>query len=253
VWVEHVFEKVAGASDGFKARHDPLMTSLHEDPRVRRGMERQLELRRRMLGGGARPVGWKLGLGTPAAMEKLGTAAPLVGFLTGGGLLEPGAACAIGDWGRPMAEPEVAIHVAADIPGGADGATAAAAIGGLGAAIELVDLGDASEVEEILAGDIFHRHVVLGPAGAGVGDGLRAEIRLGAADAKAVDDPYSLTGDPAKVVAHVATHLAAFGETLRAGEVIIAGSIVPALPVAPGDRLRYRLEPLAELTVDFAE
>ena len=85
-----------------------------------------------------------------------------------------------------------------------------------------------------------------------IGDGLRAEIRLGAADPRIVEDPYALTGDPARVVAHVATHLAAFGETVRAGDVIIAGSIVPALAVAPGDRLRYRLEPAGEIALDFA-
>lgn len=220
---------------------------------MRRGMERQLELRRRMLDEGARPLGWKLGLGTPAAMEKLGTAAPLVGFLTDRGLLEPAATCAIGGWGKPRAEPEVAIHVAVDVPPDANLATAAAAIGSLGAAFELVDLDDGGDVEEILAADIFHRHVVLGPADAGLGDALRAEIRLGAADAKSVDDPYALTGDPPRVVAHVASHLAAFGERLRAGEVIIAGSIVPAVAVAPGDRLRYRLEPIGELEVEFAD
>jgi 2-keto-4-pentenoate hydratase len=229
------------------------MTSLHQDPRVRRGMERQLELRRRIRDEGARPIGWKLGLGTPAAMEKLGTAGPLVGFLTDRGLLEPGATCSVGGWGKPTAEPEVAVHLAADVPGDADRATAAAAIGGLGAAVELVDLGDAGDVEEVLAGDIFHRHVALGPADAGTGDGLRAEIRLGEADPKRQDDPYALTCDPSSVVAHVATHLSAFGERLRAGDVIIAGSIVPALPVAPGDRLRYRLEPLPELLLEFAE
>ena len=229
------------------------MTSLHEDPRVQRGMERQLELRRRLVSEGATPIGWKLGLGTPAAMERLGTSAPLVGFLTDRSVIEPGATCAVGDWGKAMAEPEVAIHVAADVPGGTEPPAAAEAIGGLGAAFELVDLGDAGDVEEVLAGDIFHRHVVLGAAEASSGDPLRAEIRLGAADAKTVEDPYALTGGPAKVVAHVATHLAAFGETLRAGDVIIAGSIVPALAVTPGDRLRYRLEPLPELALEFAE
>jgi 2-keto-4-pentenoate hydratase len=229
------------------------MTRLHEDPRVRRGMERQLALRRRMLDDGARPVGWKLGLGTPAAMEKLGTAAPLVGFLTDRSVIEPGATCAVGDWGKPMAEPEVAIHVGSDVPAGADRSAAAAAIGALGAAIELVDLEDSTDVEAILAGDIFQRHLVLGPEQQSSIDGLRAEIRLGDADAKTVEDPYALTGDPAKVLAHVATYLAAFGETLRAGEVVIAGSIVPALAVAPGDRLRYRLDPLPELTVEFVE
>jgi 2-keto-4-pentenoate hydratase len=223
------------------------MTSLHEDPRVRRGMERQLALRRKALEDGARPLGWKLGLGTPAAMEKLGTSAPLVGFLTDRSVVD--GECSIGGWGKPTAEPEVAIHLAADVPGGAGAEEAAAAIGRLGAAVEIVDIGDASDVEEVLAGDIFHRHVVLGPTG----EVQRAEVRLGSADVEAVEDPYALTGDPATVVAHVAGHLAAFGETLRAGEVIIAGSIVAAIAVAPGDTLRYRLEPAGELSVRFVE
>jgi 2-keto-4-pentenoate hydratase len=227
------------------------MTFLHDDPRVRRGMERQLERRRRALDDGARPLGWKLGLGTPAAMEKLGTAAPLVGFLTDRSVLDSDAECSVGGWGKASAEPEVAIHLAADVPGSADRDAAAAAIGGLAPAVEIVDVEDGSDLEEILAGDIFHRHVVLGPTG--VADGLRGEVRLGALDAKAVDDPFALTGDPPKVVAHVANHLAAFGESLRAGDVVIAGSIVPALSVAPGDTLRYRLAPLGEVRVRFVE
>ena len=142
------------------------MTPLHEDPRVARGMERQLELRRPLIGEGARPIGWKLGLGTPAAMEKHGTTAPLVGFLTDRGLSEPGRGARRSAAGAtPTAEPEVAVHVAADIPAGADRDAVAAAVGGLGVAIEVVDITGA-ELEEILAGDIFHRHVLLGPAAA---------------------------------------------------------------------------------------
>jgi 2-keto-4-pentenoate hydratase len=228
------------------------MTALHEDPRVRRGMERQLELRRRLLADGARPIGWKLGLGTAAAMEQHGTSAPLVGFLTDRGVREPGAEIEIGPWDKPTAEPEIAVHVARDVPADADRDAVAAAVGGLGVAIELVDLGG-GEVEDILAGDIFHRHVVLGPAAAGVALGdLRGEIRLGG-EAQSVDEPLALVGDPVAALAHLASHLAAFGETVRAGDVLITGSIVPALPLRPGDRLEYRLEPLGELALAFVE
>jgi len=227
------------------------MTALHQDPRVRRGMERQLELRRGLIGDGARPIGWKLGLGTPAAMESYRTSAPLVGFLTDRGLREGGSEISVGDWGRPTAEPEVAVHIAADVPGGADRDAAAAAIGGLGVAIELVDIGD-GEVEEILAGDIFHRHVLLGPASAVAEDQLRAEVRHGS-EVAAVEDPWALVGDAARAVAHLAEHLAAFGERVRAGDVLITGSIVAAIRVAPGERLEYRLEPLGALVIDFVE
>jgi 2-keto-4-pentenoate hydratase len=228
------------------------MTALHEDPRVRRGMERQLELRRRMLADGARPIGWKLGLGTAAAMEQHGTTAPLVGFLTDRGVREPGAEIEIGAWDKPTAEPEIAVHVARDVPADADRDAVAAAVGGLGVAIELVDLGG-GEVEDILAGDIFHRHVVLGPAVGGVALGdLRGQIRLGD-EAQSVDEPLALVGDPVAALAHLAAHLAAFGETVRAGDVLITGSIVPALPLSAGDRLEYRLEPLGELTLAFVD
>src|SRR5829696_9025535 len=114
----------------------------HDDPRVRRGMERQLTERRRLLADGARPIGWKLGLGTPAAMEKHGTSAPLVGFLSDRGLRQSGSEDQIGAWSKPTAEPELAVHIGHDVPAGADRAAAGAAIGGLGVAIELVDLGD---------------------------------------------------------------------------------------------------------------
>jgi len=228
------------------------MTALHDDPRVRRGMERQLEERRRLLAGGARPIGWKLGLGAAAAMEKHGTSAPVVGYLTDRGLRDPGSAVPIGEWAKPTAEPEIAVHIAADVPPGADRDAAAAAIGGLGVAIELVDIVD-GDIEAILAGDIFHRHVVLGPAGAGVEVGeLRGEVRQND-DAQAVDDPLALVGDPVAAVAHLANHLAAFGETVRAGEVLITGSIIPALALSPGDRLDYRLEPLGELALTFSD
>jgi len=227
------------------------MTALHEDPRVVRGMERQLELRRRMLDEGARPIGWKLGLGTPQAMEKHATTAPLVGFLTDRGLSEPDATIAVGGWGNPTAEPEVAVHVASDVPAGGDRDAVAAAVGGFGVAIELVDIVPL-ELEEILAGDMFHRHVLLGPAAAIGADALRSQIRF-RDELIEIEDPWALVGDPIDALAHLATHLAAFGETVRAGEVLITGSIVPALSVAPGDEIEYRLEPLGELFVTFTD
>jgi 2-keto-4-pentenoate hydratase len=228
------------------------MSALHDDARVRRGMARQLESRARLLDAGARPIGWKLGLGTAAAMEQHGTTAPVVGHLTDRGLRATGSDIAIGDWGKPAAEPEIAVHVARDVPPDGERDAVAAAIGGLGVAIELVDLGD-GELEDILAGDIFHRHVVLGPPSSGIALGdLRGAIVLGD-EGQYVADPLALVGDPVAALAHLATHLAAFGETVRAGEVLITGSIVPALQVEPGQRLEYRLEPLGELTLRFVD
>jgi 2-keto-4-pentenoate hydratase len=214
-------------------------------------MERQLQLRRSALHDGARPVGWKLGLGTSTAMEQHGTTAPLVGFLVDRTLREGGSEVSVGDWEKPHAEPEVSLHVSADVPTGADRETAAAAIGGFGVAIELVDIAG-GEVENILAGNIFHRHLLLGGAVSVAPSELRGDIRHGD-EVIAVEDPWRLVGDPIDALAHLAEHLDAFGETVRAGDVLIMGSIVPAIPIAPGDRLHYRLDPAGALTVAFVE
>jgi len=228
------------------------MTALHEDPRVVRGMEAQFAQRRRLLDAGARPLGWKLGVGTPAAMEQAGTSAPLVGFLTDATLLESGAEVAVGEWTKPGAEPEIAVHVAADVAPDAGPDEARAAIGGLGPAIEVVDIEVPMDaVEPIVGGDIFHRGVILGPAQPVEPGAVRADVMLEGQPAQAVDDPFGVVGDPAAGVQHVATFLAAFGETLRAGEVIILGSLVPLIAVAPGDALTHAVDPLGTLAVAF--
>ena len=223
------------------------------DARVERGTRAMLALREERLAVGERPIGWKLGLGAPAVQERLGLDGPLVGFLTDAVLLASGATAAIGGWTGATLEAELAVHIGRDVPAGTPAGDVPALVAGICPAIELVDINlPLEDVEAGLAGDIFHRHVLLGPAEAFEPDGLRARIEH-AGEAAAVDDPWALVGDPAEAVAHLATHLAAFGESVRAGDVLITGSIVPALAVGPGQRIGYRLEPLGELAVTFAQ
>ena len=48
---------------------------LWEDPRIVRGMRSQLVLRRVRLDAGDAPLGWKVGFGAPAMLERLKSAA----------------------------------------------------------------------------------------------------------------------------------------------------------------------------------
>jgi 2-keto-4-pentenoate hydratase len=225
-------------------------------PKVVAGLERQSAQRRRLLDEGARRLGWKAGFGTSAAMAGLGTQAPLLGFLTDHSLRPDGAACAIGDWAKPVLEPEVAVRLGADLAPGASREEAAAAIDAVATAIELVDLdGPADDVEAILAGNIFHRHVVLGafaPLSAELRlDAVRLEVVAGT-ETRAQDvDPRELLGDLADVVRHLASQAPGAGEQLRAGDVVITGSAIPALPVAPGDRVEVRAAGLAAVSVQL--
>jgi 2-keto-4-pentenoate hydratase len=224
------------------------------DQRIARGMATQLELRRERLAAGEQPLGWKVGFGAPAAMEKLGTERPLVGFLTDRGLARDGGRVAIGDWVAPVFEAEIAVQLAADVEPGASRDEVLAAVGGVGAAIELADV-DTPPVdpEEILAGNIFHRHVILGPLDTARRDGagIAARITRDGAEVARTDDPAALTGEIVEVVRLTAELLDACGERLRAGEVVITGSVVPPLAVAPGQRLEAELGPLGRLAVEL--
>jgi 2-keto-4-pentenoate hydratase len=201
--------------------------------------EALLDLRRRTLASGHRPLGWKLGLGTAAAMESLGTAAPLVGFLTDRSLLEDGGTVSLDGWASPRFEAEISVHL--DSGGG---------IAGFGAAIELADLDrPPSDVQTVLGQNIFHRRVVLGPERVDSVDGLSARIFRNGELLETVPDVQSLTGRVAPLVAVVRD---AVGDELRPGEVIITGAIVPPLLVESGQTLRYELQSVGSLSVTFA-
>jgi 2-keto-4-pentenoate hydratase len=216
---------------------------LTADPRVRRGMEAQLALRSERLAAGDEPVGWKLGFGTPEAMRKLGTAAPLVGFLLRSGRVA-GDEVAVGGWTNPHVEAEVAVHVGPDLT-----------IAGLGPALELADIdGPAEDVAEILAGNVFQRGVALGPATERSSlEGVTGRVAVRAGADRTVDDPAAVTGAPLPLMRHVAELLAAFGERLGTGDVVITGAIVPPIAVAPGDAIDYELEPLGSLSLRFTD
>jgi 2-keto-4-pentenoate hydratase len=227
-----------------------------EDPRIARGMKRQLSRRRELLLAGRKSLGWKLAFGGPAAMRRLGTLEPLVGFLMADAVVPSGSAISVGNWARPAAEPELTVYLGADLPANSDRRSTISAIAGLGAAIEVADVDhDSDDVEGTLACDIYQRHLVLGePDGAHAGgslSGLRACVLRNQALFADTTDLEALTGELVHIVAHTANLLAAFDEVLRAGEIVITGSITPPIWVAPGDTIDFHLQPLAPLSIGF--
>lgn len=233
------------------------MNFVWDDPRIARGMTTQLARRRARLDAGEKPLGWKVGFGAPAAMERLGITAPLVGFLTDHALIASGATLSLAGWTRPVAEPEIAVHMGKDLPGGANREAVQAAIAALGPAIELADLDRPPDnVEEILAGNIYQRNVILGAPDAsragGVIDGLVGYVYRDSAETARTSDPQAMTGDLLDIVRHVADVLAAGGETLRAGQIIITGSITPPLWVEPGEEIVFRLDPVGSVSLRFS-
>jgi len=232
------------------------MNNYINDPRILRGMEKQLKLRQNRLSAGEKHIGWKVGFGAPLSMKKLRLERPLVGFLTDKVLLSSASSVSLAGWTKPAMEPEVAVHMGKDLLAGADLETTRDALAALCPAIEVADVHFAPEdVEEILADNIFNRHVILGKADSsragGQLAGLTGYVSHNDEKLPPVTDPQALTGNMIELVRHVANTLSVFGETLHAGDVIITGSIVPPLTVVANDSVSYRLESIDSLLVNF--
>ncbi|MCC6946422.1 MAG: hypothetical protein IT539_01515 [Bradyrhizobiaceae bacterium] len=233
------------------------MTAPWDDPRVQRGMQKLFDLRRERVAAGDKMIGWKIAFGAKAFQEKLGIDGPLVGFLSRGGAVESGASVSIAGWVRPVAEPEIAVHMGRDLPGGASEDAVRAAIAKLGPAIELIDSQRPPEdPEAVLAGNIAHRYVVLGPADGGRAggrtDGLMGRVFRRGAEFARTSDVEAVPGSIPGLIRHVADYLAAFGETLRAGEIVICGSIITPVRIEPDEtEFGYALDPIGEVSVQF--
>lgn len=232
------------------------MQAAWEDPRIESGMKRQLRWRRELLAAGKKPLGWKLAFGGPAAMEKLRINAPLVGFLMADAVVASGSTISFAGWKKPAAEPELAVYLGKDISADADRQTVMNAIEGLGPAIELADVDHPSDdVEGTLSCNIYQRHVVLCTSdkkhAGGSLSGLNARVFHNGAEMANTSEFEGLTGELIAIVGHVANLLAHFGEMLRAGQIIIAGSITPPIWVQAGETIGFHLEPMQPISINF--
>ena len=139
------------------------------------------------------------------------------------------------------------------MPAGAGREAVAAAIAGLGPAIELADVDPppGADPEPVLAGNIFHRRVILGPVdrGRSSAEGVHGTTRRNGEPVAETGEAEALTGELVAILGHAAATLEACGEALRAGDVVIAGAVVPPLGVGPGDELEADLGVLGTLRV----
>ena len=201
--------------------------------------QQQLGHWRATLHSGAGRVGWKIGLNVPAVQDKLGIDRSVVGHLTTATLLGADGAHSLTGAEKPMAEPEIAIEV------GPDGT-----IAGLAPAIEVADIDrPLDDVGQIVATNIFHRAVAIGPSvRLGSADGIEAGLTVNGEQVASAD---AGTTDLAAIVTLVDETLRAVGESLQAGDRIIAGSLTQPAPVNTGDRAAVDLGPIGRLEVSF--
>lgn len=214
-------------------------------------------VRKRMVGGGTL-AGWKAGATNPAAMATFGLTQAVYGRLFAQMRLADGDSVPAAALIHPRVECEVAFVMAGDLAGpGVTPEAALAAVEGAAAAFEIVDArtaGWGAKMPEMIGDNVFQARYVLGGRLVPVAglDLAAIEVvltRNGAEAARAKG--ANVLGSPANSLAWMANRLAEHGLTIKAGDIILAGSLTPLVPCAPGDRLEAAFDHLGTISVSF--
>jgi 2-keto-4-pentenoate hydratase len=199
----------------------------------------QAALARRL--GAFPPAGFKIGATAATMQLHLGIRTPAAGFMMRSGLLASGAVSPFRAWLTPGVECEIAFRLGRDIPAGEHRPEALAeAVAGVLPAIEIVENryqgGVRIGTPMLIADRFFHAAAVLGAAAEGwpaeriAGRDLAAARGRMAVNGKVFGEGQGgdLLGHPLAVLRWLAASpaAAAFGG-LRAGQVILCGSVTP--------------------------
>jgi 2-oxo-3-hexenedioate decarboxylase len=209
-----------------------------------------------LLEAGERIVGAKVGLTSRAKQEAMGVDEPLSGWLTDAMVLEPGAPVPLDALIQPRVEPEIAFLLARSLEGPATVTTVLAATEAVFAAVDILD----SRYEDyrftlpdVVADNCSSGRLVLGPQARRpaeledlrlVGCLLRRRGEIVATAAGA-----AVMGHPAAAVAWLANRLAARGETLPAGSLVLSGGLATPVPIAAGTSVTAELDGLGAIEV----
>jgi 2-keto-4-pentenoate hydratase len=205
--------------------------------------------------GGA--VGYKVGL-TSATMQKFcGIDHPIAGVVLASRVRQSGATVQRQKFGRLGLEFEIAVRIKSDVPITGRPCTAetiAPHIDGVCAAIELVDDRGADysnlDVLSLVADNSWNGGIVLSEFAMRWPD-LEAVPGRATRDGAAIGEGFGrdILGHPFNSAAWLATQLASRGEGLRAGQVVMTGSVMKTVFPEGGGSYRFELEGIGSVEV----
>jgi 2-keto-4-pentenoate hydratase len=226
------------------------------------------------IAAGARVVGRKIGLTNPAVQAQFGVDRPDFGVLFESMACAPGTPIDGARTLQPKIEAEIAFVLAEDLTGAMIGpAEVAAATAYVVAALEIVDsriagwdigivdtIADNGSSGLFVLGDrrmelggldlaecaMTLRRVTGGPGGAGGGSG--GDV----GEVVSTGSGASILGHPLAAVAWLAAAVRDHGRPLRAGEVVLSGSLGPMVNVAPGDAFQADISGVGQVSAVFA-
>ena len=228
-----------------------------DDVRAAYAVQQRLTASR--LSDGARVVGRKIGLTSPAVQRQLGVDRPDFGVLFDdmdvSGLPEVPSERLL----QPRTEAEVAFVLGDDLADGPwDDAQVRGAVAYAVAALEIVD-------SRIAGWDITFGDTVADNASSGLF--VLGERRLSLEDFEPVEVTMTLRldddvvsegngaaclGDPLHALSWLARTAAEMGDPLRSGQVVLSGALGPMVATPPGSVVSADLGPLGPVTATFA-
>lgn len=221
-----------------------------------RGMAAQLADWRRTVQSQGHRLGWKIGFGDLASQQRLGLAAPVLGFLRRDHLLTSGGVFQMPANAIIKAEVEVAIQMGRDVAAGVTITEAESAIAAYAPAVEVVNVTQTLDgIEALLRGNLYQAAVLLGPTQQSIPPAPRQMIKARLhVDGKLAgeSEPRCLPERFGNLVQLAAATLSQHGEQLTAGDWIICGAIVEPMVVSPGTHIEVEMTSFERITLDFS-
>jgi 2-keto-4-pentenoate hydratase len=217
----------------------------------------QDELRGALVTQGERLLGWKAGFTAKAPQQAFGVDHPVCGFLLASGVVASGEAVALARFAQLAVEVEVAFVMKRELAGpGIVAATALTAVEGALPALELVDFrfGGKPTAADAVADGVFANAIVLGQpltAVAGIDLALEGVVYELNGQVVATNTAAEVLGNPLNSLAWIANHLGERGLGLRAGDIVMTGSISTLLRPKAGDAILARFTRLGSVGARF--
>jgi 2-oxo-3-hexenedioate decarboxylase len=225
------------------------LTDEHPQLDIPTGYRVQRELR-----AAAGPIaGWKLGVTSRAKQAQVGVSSPIYGFLPAAGALDMGAPLDTSTLIQPRCEPEIAFLLGRDLAGSHVTATdVLAATSGVAVGIEVLDSrfhGYSFTMADVVADNTSASRFVVGAPRPPDGIDLRlvGVVLEHKGTVVATASGAASLGHPAAAVAWLVRRLAAEGESLPAGQIVLSGGLTAAVPVAPGDVVTATIDRLGSI------
>jgi 2-keto-4-pentenoate hydratase len=218
----------------------------------------QDRLREALVAAGERVAGWKAGFTTRAAQAQWGVSEPVSAFLLARDVFPSGSEVPAARFASLAVEAEIAFVMARDLAGpGVTPARALLAVEGAVPALELIDVRFSGKPRgtDVIADGVYANAVVLGPvltpvAGLDLAlEGLVYELNGTVA---ATNTAAEVMGNPVNSLVWIANHLGARGLGLRAGDIVMTGSVSTLLRPRAGDTVRATCTRLGSVAVRFA-